>query len=109
RARSGLKYSLDVPIRLEHPQVFLLCEDITTEDCKQRTQLEPCPPSGINKCEYLPMHSFSTTEVVSGTVPVGNTDLIDTVLLTTTSLTFGAMLLLLQTIVKKKRPKTHTA
>lgn len=109
RARSGMKYSLSVPVVLEHPQVFLMCEDITSEDCKQRTQLEPCPPSGFNMCEYLPIHSFSTTEVVSGTVPVGDTDLIDTVLLTTTSLTFGAMLLALQTIAKKKRPKTHTA
>ncbi|KAK3875516.1 hypothetical protein Pcinc_019614 [Petrolisthes cinctipes] len=99
RARSGESYSLEVEVKVPHPSIFLLCEDNAGGDtCSPLTQLEPCPPSGQQFCEFLPIHSFSTSEDVSGVVPVGNTDLLDTVLLATTCLTAAATLLLLTTL-----------
>nr|XP_053650870.1 phosphatidylinositol-glycan biosynthesis class X protein-like [Cherax quadricarinatus]XP_053650871.1 phosphatidylinositol-glycan biosynthesis class X protein-like [Cherax quadricarinatus]XP_053650872.1 phosphatidylinositol-glycan biosynthesis class X protein-like [Cherax quadricarinatus] len=101
RARSGESYPLEVAVRLQHPAVFLQCEDIGGDACRPLVHLEPCPPNGVQQCEWLPVHTFSTSEAVLGVVPVGNTDLLDTVLLTTTCITAGAMLLILATLRKK--------
>ncbi|XP_042239664.1 phosphatidylinositol-glycan biosynthesis class X protein-like [Homarus americanus] len=101
RARSGESYSLEVPVRLQHPAVLVQCEDVGGDACRPLVQLEPCPPSGVQLCEWLPVNTFSTSEAVMGIVPVGNTDLLDTVLLTTTCITAGATLLILATLRKK--------
>lgn len=45
---------------------------------------------------------LQTSEAVIAVIPVGNTDLIDTVLLTTTCVTAGATLLILAALRKKK-------
>lgn len=104
RARSGATYPLEVGIRLQHPAILLQCEDVGGDACRPLAQLEPCPPSGHDQCEWLPIHTFSTSEAVMGVVPVGNTDLLDTVLLTTTCVTAGATLLILAALRRKKIP-----
>ncbi|XP_045624658.2 phosphatidylinositol-glycan biosynthesis class X protein [Procambarus clarkii] len=101
RARSGESYPLEVAVRLLHPAVLLQCDDVGGDACRPLVQLEPCPPDGVHQCEWLPVHTFSTSEAVMGMVPVGNTDLLDTVLLTTTCITAGATLLILATLRKK--------
>ncbi|XP_071550370.1 phosphatidylinositol-glycan biosynthesis class X protein-like [Panulirus ornatus] len=102
RARSGESYPLEVGVRLQHPSVLIQCEDNGGDTCRPLLQLEPCPPSGLQQCEWLLVHTFSTSEAVVGVVPVGNTDLLDTVLLTTTCITAGATLLILAALRKKK-------
>ncbi|XP_027227398.2 phosphatidylinositol-glycan biosynthesis class X protein [Penaeus vannamei] len=106
RARSGATYPLEVPVRLQHPAVFLQCEEAGGEICRPLLQLEPCPPSGPELCEWLPVHTFSTTEAVMGLIPVGNTDSLDTVLLATTSITAGATLLILAALTKNRIPRS---
>ncbi|KAK7077512.1 hypothetical protein SK128_027408 [Halocaridina rubra] len=102
RARSGTSHPLEVGVRLQHPAILLQCEDVGGDVCTPLAQLEPCPPSGYNQCEWLPVHTFSTSEAVMAVIPVGNTDLLDVVLLTTTCVTAGATLLILVTLKKKK-------
>ncbi|XP_076063749.1 phosphatidylinositol glycan anchor biosynthesis class X [Oratosquilla oratoria] len=102
RARNGNIYPLTVSITVPHPSVLLMCEEFV-EGCLPLLLLEPCPPDGRDSCEWLPLHSFSTTEAVAGQIPVGNTNLLDTVLLATTTVTGGAVLLIL-TAVRKKKP-----
>lgn len=102
RARSGTSHPLEVGVRLPHPLIMLQCEDVGGDACRALAQLEPCPPSGRDQCEWLPVHTFSTSEAVMGNIPVGNTDLLDTVLVTTTCVTAGATLLILASLKKKK-------
>ena len=61
RARSGASYPLEVGVRLPHPAILLQCDDVGGEPCRPLAQLEPCPPSGSNHCEWLPVHTFSVS------------------------------------------------
>ncbi|XP_050730707.1 phosphatidylinositol-glycan biosynthesis class X protein-like [Eriocheir sinensis] len=102
RAWSGQEHPpLEARVHITHPTVMVHCEGGVTEDCSPLVQLEPCPPAGPQLCQWLPVHTFSTSEGVVASVPVGNTDLLDTVLLTTTCLTAAATLLILAALAKK--------
>lgn len=105
RAWSGHNYpSLEAAVHIPHPEVLVQCEADVSDACSPLLHLEPCPPAGPQLCQWLPVHTFSTSEGVVATVPVGNTDLLDTVLLTTTCLTAAATLLILAALAKKTPP-----
>ncbi|KAB7501626.1 Phosphatidylinositol-glycan biosynthesis class X protein [Armadillidium nasatum] len=97
----GSREKLEERIAFPHPSIYLFCEtEILDDACVPLAHLEPCPPSGVQQCDWIPINTFSTSDWVEARIPVGNADLIDTVLLTTTTVTFGATLLLLVSIVR---------
>lgn len=105
RAWSGQNHpSLEAHVHIPHPAVLLHCEAGVSDACSLLVHLEPCPPAGPQLCQWLPVHTFSTSEGAVASVPVGNTDLLDTVLLTTTCLTAAATLLILAALAKKTPP-----
>ncbi|MPC37884.1 Phosphatidylinositol-glycan biosynthesis class X protein [Portunus trituberculatus] len=110
RAWSGQNQpSLEAHVHIPHPAVLLHCDAGVSDACSPLVHLEPCPPAGPQLCQWLPVHTFSTSEGAVASIPVGNTDLLDTVLLTTTCLTAAATLLILAALAKKTPPSPHTS